>query len=174
MKKVAVLIGSLRAESSNRKLANSLEALAKGRLEFTHVDLNLPLFNQDLEADVPESVTTARNIVREADVVLLVTPEYNRSPSGVLKNAIDWLSRPYGQGVLQGRKVAIAGAGGALATGPAQAQLRSIIGYLNMPLMGQPELYLHLTHDTFDESGLLADSTHAKAYADALVDFAEK
>lgn len=174
MKKVAVLVGSLRAQSSNKLLAENIEALSEGRLQFTHVDLNLPLFNQDLEADVPAAVTAARDIVREADVVLIVTPEYNRAPSGVLKNAIDWLSRPYGAGVLQGRKVAIAGAGGALGTGPAQAQLRSIVGYLNMPLMGQPEYYLSLSHDTFDEAGKLTDDSHAKAYAEALVAFAEK
>ena len=171
MKKVAVLVGSLRADSSNMKLAKNLESLAEGALEFSYVDMNLPLFNQDLESDVPHSVERARNIVRDADIVLMVTPEYNRSPSGVLKNAIDWLSRPYGQGVLQGRKVAIAGAGGVLGTGPAQAQLRSIVGYLNMPLMGQPEYYLTLSPETFDAAGLLSDNSHAKSYVEAIKAF---
>lgn len=174
MKRVAVLVGSLRADSANKKLAKNFEAIAEGRLEFVTVDMNLPLFNEDLESDPPASVVLARDIVKSAEVVLLVTPEYNRGPSGVMKNAIDWLSRPSNDGALQGRKVAIAGAGGVLSTGPAQAHLRSIVGYLNMPYLGQPEFYFHITPDAFDEAGRLTDDTFAKKYVNALIDFAEQ
>lgn len=172
MKKVAVLVGSLRAESANKKLAKNFERLAEGRLEFAYVDMNLPLFNEDLEDAVPASVETARDIVKSADVVLMVSPEYNRGPTGVLKNAIDWLSRPSDDGALQHRKVAIAGAGGVLRTGPAQAHLRSIVGYLAMPYMGQPEFYFQITPDAFDEKGWLNDDSHARGFIDALVNFA--
>jgi chromate reductase len=174
MKRVAVLVGSLRTDSANKKLAKNFEALAEGRLEFITVDMNLPLFNEDLESDPPASVVVARDIVKSADVVLMITPEYNRGPSGVMKNAIDWLSRPSDDGALQGRKVAIAGAGGVLSTGPAQAHLRSVIGYLNMPYLGQPEFYFHITPEAFDESGKLTNQAFAKRYVDALVLFAER
>lgn len=174
MKRIAVLVGSLRAGSANKKLARNFETLAEGRLEFITVDMNLPLFNEDLESDPPASVVLARDIVKSAEVVLLVTPEYNRGPSGVMKNAIDWLSRPSDAGALQGRKVAIAGGGGKLSTGPAQAHLRSIVGYLNMPYLGQPEFYFHITPEAFDEAGRLIDDSHARGYVDALVAFADK
>lgn len=170
--KVAVLVGSLRKGSFNHQLAKSLEKIAGKELTFEYVDMNLPLFNQDLESEVVDEVEAARDVVRSSDLVLLVTPEYNRSTTGVMKNAMDWLSRPYAKGVIQGKKVAIAGAtGGNMGTGPAQAHLRSVVGYLNMRLMGQPEYYLNVDDSTFDKDGYLTDDEYAKTYVKALIDF---
>ncbi len=172
MTKIAVLVGSLQQNSINNAVAKTFEKLSEGTLEFEYVDLNLPLFNQDLEADVPAEVEKAREIVENADGVLFVTPEYNRSVTGVIKNAIDWLSRPYGEGVIIGKKAAIAGATWSpLGTAAAQAELRNIVGYLNMHLMGQPEFYLSVTPDTFGEDGLLKDTAFAKTYIDAVAAF---
>jgi chromate reductase len=174
MKSVAVLVGSLRTQSNNKKLAHALERLTGDMLHFEYVDMHLPLFNEDDEANTPESVERARSIVARADIVLMVTPEYNRSIPGVLKNAIDWLSRPNGSDVLRRKKVAIVGATtGSLGTGPAQAHLRSIIGYLAMPYLGQPEFYLNVRSDTFTEAGDFMDDTFARAYIDSLLKFAE-
>ncbi len=175
MKKVAVIVGSLRKDSSNKKLAKTFESLAADKLEFNYVDVNLPLFNEDIESNPGQAVEAARKVVADADVVLMITPEYNRGITGVLKNAIDWLSRPYAAGVIQGKPVAIAGvSGGTLGTGPAQAGLRGIVGYLNMPLMGQPEFYLNAHAEDFNEDGILKETSHAQKYVDALTAFANK
>ncbi|HTJ73166.1 MAG TPA: NADPH-dependent FMN reductase, partial [Verrucomicrobiae bacterium] len=94
--KIAVFVGSLQKDSYNKKLAKTVEGLLPTGVEFVYVDNNLPLFNQDLEADYPVAAQAAKDIVLGADAVLFVTPEYNRSVPGVLKNTIDWISRPYG------------------------------------------------------------------------------
>ena len=172
MHKIAVLVGSLQTNSINLKLAQSLEKLADGQLKFEYVDMALPLFNQDLEADVPAAVEQARQVVADSDLVLFVTPEYNRSIPGVLKNVIDWLSRPYAKGVIINKKAAIVGATwGKLGTSAAQSHLRAIVGSLNMPLMGRPEIYLNVTAETFDDGPQLADSEFAEKYVQALVEF---
>src|SRR5215470_13687485 len=97
MTTIAVFVGSLRDGSLNKKLAKNLEELAPKGTTFDYVDLNLPLYNSDDEAAFPAAATTAKKKVEAADAVLIVTPEYNRSIPGVLKNAIDWISRPWGQ-----------------------------------------------------------------------------
>lgn len=150
---VAVVVGSLRKESCNLKLARALEKLAAGKMKFNYVAIgDLPLFNQDLEPNPPAAVTTLKKEIESADAVLFVTPEYNRSIPGVLKNAIDWASRPYGNSSWNGKPAAIAGASpGAIGTGIAQAHLRSITsGFLNMPTLGQPELYFTFKDDLVD------------------------
>lgn len=165
MPKIAVVVGSLRKESFNKKLARALEKLAAGKLEFHYADIgDLPLFNQDLEADVPAAVTKFKNEISSADGVLFVTPEYNRSIPGVLKNAIDWASRPYGQSVWAGKASAVCGASqGAIGTAVGQAHLKGLVaGYLDMPMMGQPELYLQWKDGVIDGEGNISNEDTKK------------
>lgn len=173
MVKIAVLVGSLQENSVNKKLARNLENLAPEGTEFDYVDVgSLPLFNQDMESHFPAEAQAMKDKIEAADGVLIVTPEYNRSFSGVLKNAIDWASRPWGKNSWDGKPVGIAGATiSPLGTGPAQAALRQIMVYLNARVMGQPELYLVVNEDTFNGEG---DATEAsreflQSYIDSLV-----
>lgn len=161
MKRIAVFVGSLRDGSLNKNLAHNLESLAPSDVVFDYVDISsLPLFNQDLETDYPENAQEVKDIVEAANAVLFVTPEYNRGIPGVLKNAIDWASRPWGTNSFDGKPAGIVGAsGGALGTGPAQAQLRSVLVYLNTKLMGQPEIYLAHAKDMFDENGVVIEES---------------
>lgn len=159
MTKIAVFVGSLRADSTNKKLAKNLEALAPDGVEFNYVDLNLPLFNEELEADIPAEAKQAKTSVEEADGVLFVTPEYNRSMSGVLKNALDWLSRPYGENSLAGKPAGVVGAsGGPLGTAVAQSELRQVLVYLGTKLLGQPEIYIISSYKQFDDQGRIDES----------------
>ena len=154
MTKIAVFVGSLQENSINKKLVQNLERLAPEGVEFEYVDLNLPLFNQDLEANFPAEAQKVKEQVEAADGVLFATPEYNRSIPGVLKNAIDWASRPWGANSFDGKPVGIVGATiSPVGTAVAQSDLRHIAGYLNTKLMGQPELYLALAGNKFDEDG---------------------
>ena len=160
MTTIAVLVGSLRADSLNKKLAQNLEQLAPEGTRFNYVDLNLPLYNTDLEASFPVEATTLKEVIERADGVLIVTPEYNRSLPGVLKNAIDWASRPWGSNSFDGKPVALAGAsGGPIGTAVAQSDLRHIAGYLNMRLVGQPELYLNFADSKFDKDGVATEES---------------
>ena len=155
MKKIAVLVGSLRKESINLVLARALEKLAAGTLEFTYVDLSaLPHYNEDLWPDVPSSVTGLKASIEDSDGVLFVTPEYNRSVPGVLKNAIDLASRPYGDSAFAGLPAAVIGASvGAIGTAMAQQHLRNILSYLDMAVMPQPEAYLQFKDGLVDADG---------------------
>lgn len=158
MTKIAVLVGSLRADSINKKLANNIEALAPEGVEFVYGDLNLPLFSQDLEADVPAEVKNLKSLIEGADGVLFVTPEHNRSIPAALKNAIDWSSRPYGSNSFNGKPAAIVGASGALGATQAQQALRNVAVYLNTKLMGQPEVYFNAYEGLDDEGKVVDDS----------------
>jgi chromate reductase len=154
MTKVAVLVGSLQEKSFNKVLANNLEAVAPEGVEFEYIDINFPLFNQDLEANFPAAVRAAKDIIDAADGVLFVTPEYNRSIPGVLKNAIDWISRPWGENSFAGKPAGIVGATpSVVGTAVAQADLRHIVVYLGIKLLGQPEIYVANAHSMFDENG---------------------
>lgn len=173
MAHIAVFVGSLRAGSLNHLLATNLEALAPDGTTFSYIDIGtLPLFNQDLEADFPVSAGKMKDTIESADGVLFVTPEYNRSIPGVLKNAIDWASRPGGSNSFTGKPAGIVGASpGSLGTGPAQAHLRSILVYLGTKLMGQPEIYLAHAGSLFDDRGMIVDGSEEflKSYIDAFV-----
>lgn len=159
MSKIAVFVGSLQKNSFNKKLADALERESNGEHEFIHVDLNMPLFNQDLEAAFPKEAQAAKDIVEAADAVLFVTPEYNRGVPGVLKNAIDWTSRPWGSNSFAGKPAAIAGASiSPLGTAVAQNTMRHTLTYLDMKLMGQPELYVASAHQVFDDEGEVNDA----------------
>ena len=176
MPKVAVFVGSLRRDSINRKLAKALAKLAAPKLALSLVELgDVPMFNQDLESDVPASVLRIRKDVAEADAVLFVTPEYNRSIPPLMKNAIDWVSRPYGKNGFAGKPAAIAGtSGGQVGTASAQNHLRSIATVLTGPLMVQPEVYLVFKEGLIDANGDVTDEGTKKflqGWADAFAAF---
>lgn len=159
MFKLAVFVGSTRPTSSNLKFARALEKLAAGRLQFHYVDIaSLPYYDDSLWNDPPPEVLRLKREIAEADGVLFVTPEYNRSIPGILKNAIDWPSRPYGDGVWSGKPAAIAGAtGGVSGTAAAQAHLRSILPVLGVALMGSPEIYFQSRPGAIDDDGNITD-----------------
>jgi chromate reductase len=159
MFKVAVLVGSTRPNSTNLQFARALEKLALGRLKFDYVDLgSLPLYDESLWDNPPEPVLKLKQQIAEADAVLFVTPEYNRSIPGILKNAIDWPSRPYGQSVWENKPGAIVGATSSpVGTAAAQAHLRSIAVVLGIALMGRPEVYQTLKPGMIDENHLITD-----------------
>ena len=172
MSKVALIVGSIRRDSINHKLAEALAKLAKPKTEYTILKIDdLPLFNQDLEPNPPASVTRLKSEIEAADGVLIVTPEYNRSIPGVLKNAIDWASRPYGKNSFNGKPTTALGTSmGAVGTAAAQQHLRSILAYLNVTLMGQPEGYIVFKKDMIDPAGNFSDEGTRKfmqGYVDA-------
>lgn len=156
---IAVFVGSLRADSKNKKLAAAIERLAPDDVTFTHVDIgSLPLFNEELEIDYPAAAQAAKDIVKNADGVLFITPEYNRSVPGVLKNAIDWISRPSALNSFPGKPAAVAGSSvGSWGTTFAQTHLKSTLLYLDMKVMGQPEMYVPHNLEIFNEEGQLMD-----------------
>lgn len=179
MTRIAVVVGSLREDSINKKLAKNIEELAPEGVEFTHVDINLPLFNQDFSEDkYPAVAQAAKKIIEDADGVLFVTPEYNRSLPGPVKNAIDWLSRPWGKNSFDGKPTGVIGASiGPVGTAVAQADLRHILGFLNAPQLGQPEIYLANASDLFDEGGSLTDERwrkNLKIYMETFTAWVEK
>lgn len=158
--RIAILVGSLRAGSLNRKIARSLCAIRGDGLDCAVVEIgDLPLFNQDEEGDPPEAYGRFRSEVAAADGVLFVSPEYNRGIPGVLKNAIDVGSRPYGQSVFDRKPAAIVTVSpGAIGGFGANHQIRQAAVFLNMPVMQQPEAYLgHVSDDSFGEDGLVRE-----------------
>jgi chromate reductase len=162
MRDVAVLVGSLRRGSFNRKMAHALRDLAAGTLSLEEVEIgSLPLYNEDLEADVPEPWRRFRDRVRAAEAVLFVTPEYNRSVPGLLKNAMDVGSRPYGKSVFSRKPAAVVSVTqGLLGAFGANHHLRQSLVFLDMPVLQQPELYIGGAPKLFDEQGqLTSDDT---------------
>jgi chromate reductase len=158
--KIAILVGSLREGSLNRKVARSICALRGDNLDCKMIEIgDLPLYNQDLDANPPEQWERFRREVGAADGVLFVSPEYNRGIPGVLKNAIDVGSRPYGQSVFDKKPAAIVTASpGSIGGFGANHQIRQAAVFLNMPIMAQPEAYLgHVTDDSFDGDGRLKE-----------------
>jgi chromate reductase len=158
-KQVAVLVGSLRKESLNRKLANALAAMAPETLRFTIVEIgSLPLYNQDLDQAPVAEWTSFRESIAKSDAVLFVTPEYNRSVPGVLKNAIDVGSRPYGHSVWNGKPGAVISVSpGAIGGFGANHHLRQSLVFLNVPTLQQPETYIGGADKLFDDQGTLTN-----------------
>jgi chromate reductase len=175
MRQVAVVVGSLRRESINRKLAVAMARLPSSRLSLTFAPVEgLPLYNQELEADLPAGVVAFKQAISGASGVLVVTPEYNRGLPAVTKNAIDWGTRPRGQSVWAGKPVAIAGASdGRLGTASAQAHLRSILPAVGAALMGVPEIYFQWKPDGVDADGALTDPKSNELLAKFLDRFAD-
>jgi chromate reductase len=161
--KVAVLVGSLRKDSITRKVAHALSKLAPERLKLEIVEIrDLPHYNPDLEQDVPPAWATFRDAIKGADAVMFLTPEYNRSVPGALKNAIDVGSRPYGKNVWSGKPAAVVSVSpGALAAFGANHHLRQSLVFLDMPAMQQPEAYIGNAGALFDESGQLTNEKTA-------------
>lgn len=152
---IALFVGSFRKESWNRKLAVALTRLAPDGFAFDPVCVDdLPLYNQDDDDNQAPPVQRIKAQIRAADGLLFVTPEYNRSIPGVLKNAIDHASRPYGDSAFTGKPAGVIGASiGAIGTAMAQQHLRNILAYLDVPTLGQPEAFIHATDELFDEDG---------------------
>lgn len=158
---IAVVIGSLRRDSFNRKLATAIAKLAPPEFSFKQIEIgDLPQYNQDDDANQAESVKRLKAEIKTARGLLFVTAEYNRSIPGVLKNAIDHASRPYGQSVWVGKPAGVLGASiGAIGTAVAQQHLRTVLAYLDVPTLGQPEAFIHAKEGLFDPSGdIAADS----------------
>jgi chromate reductase len=162
--KVAVIVGSASKGSINRRFAEALGKLAKGRLDLSIVEVgDLPLYDYELEAELPAPVRRYKAEVEAADAVLFVTPEYLRSIPAVLKNALEWGARPYGHNSFGGRPAGIVGATpGAIGTAVAQAQLRSIAPVLELIVLSQPEIYIQLRADHIRENGEFADEAMKK------------
>lgn len=152
MLNIAVVIGSLRKESFNKKLIHALNKLNHPDLKFNILELqDIPLYNQDNESNLPTSVVKLKNDITQADGILFATPEYNRSIPGVLKNIIDWGSRPYGSNSWANKPAAVIGTSpGTIGTAVAQSHLRSILVTVNTILLGQPEIYLVYKNDLID------------------------
>jgi chromate reductase len=152
---IAVIVGSLRKDSFNKKLAKALEKLFPADFSFTPVRIDdLPLYNQDDDGNPSAQVTRLKGEITAAQGLLFVTPEYNRSIPGVLKNAIDHASRPYGQNAWDGKPAGVIGASvGPIGTAMAQQHLRNILAYLNVPILGQPEAFIHNKDGLYDEAG---------------------
>lgn len=161
--KVAVLVGSLRKDSFNRKVANAIADLKPANLEFEQIAIgDLPSYNEDLEtASPPPQWTAFRERIRASDAVLFVTPEYNRSVPAVLKNAIDVGSRPYGKSVFDGKPAGVVSVSiGPISGFGANHHLRQSLVFLNMPVLQQPEVYIGNATALFDkDSGKLNEST---------------
>jgi len=152
---IAVIVGSLRKDSFNQKLALALAHLAPSELTFEHLRIDdLPLYNQDDDGNQAAPVKRLKSEIAAAQGLLFVTPEYNRSFPGVLKNAIDHASRPYGQNAWGGKPAGVLGISvGALGTALAQQHLRNVLAYLDVPTLGQPEVFMQVKDGLFDDKG---------------------
>jgi chromate reductase len=169
--KVAVLVGSLRKASINLRLAKAVERLAPKELAFEHVRLDdLPLYDQDFDADYPAAARRLKQQIESADALLFVTPEYNRSVPGVLKNAIDLASRPWGTNSFAGKPGAVIGSSiGAVGSALAQQHLRNSLVFLDVPTLAQPEVFVHFKDDLIDAEGHIANEGTQK-FLQAFVD----
>jgi chromate reductase len=156
--RIAVVVGSLRRDSFNRLLANAIAKLAPAELSFQPLRIDdLPLYNQDDDAKPADPVKRLKSEIAAANGLLFVTPEYNRSLPGVLKNALDHASRPYGQNAWAGKPAGVLGASiGATGTALAQQHLRNVLAYLDVPTLAQPEVFIQVKEGLFDERGNLA------------------
>jgi len=158
---IAVVVGSLRRDSFNRKLADAIVKLASPEFSFKQVQIgDLPLYNQDDDANQADSVKRLKSEIKASQGLLFVTAEYNRSIPGLLKNAIDHASRPYGQSAWAGKPAGVIGVSvGAIGTSMAQQHLRNVLAYLDVPTLGQPEAFIQAKDGLFDADGNIgADS----------------
>jgi chromate reductase, NAD(P)H dehydrogenase (quinone) len=161
---IAVVVGSLRRDSINRKLADAVVRLAPSEFSFKQLRIDdLPLYNQDDDENPTEEVKRLKSEVKAAQGLLFVTPEYNRSVPGVLKNALDHASRPYGENAWEGKPAGVLGASiGSIGTAVAQQHLRISLAYLDVPTLGQPEVFIHVKEGFFDGAGDVASAGSRK------------
>jgi chromate reductase, NAD(P)H dehydrogenase (quinone) len=174
--KLGVIVGSNRRESINRRLAQALVRLGAGDFDATFIRIDdLPMYNQDKEQPLPETVARFKAEVNDADALLFVTPEHSRSIPAVLKNAIDWGARPYGTSAWRDKPAAIIGtSGGVISTAVVQQHLRAVLGNLGLQVLGG-EAYIQFKSDLIDGQGKVADETvgkFLKAYIDRFAAFA--
>jgi chromate reductase, NAD(P)H dehydrogenase (quinone) len=158
---IACIVGSIRKASLNLRLADALTGIAPGDFSFSHIRIDdLPLYSEDDELNPGEGVRRLKAEIGAADGLLFVTPEYNRSVPGVLKNAIDHASRPYGQSVWKGKPAGVIGISpGAIGTALAQQHLRNILSYLDVPAFGQPEAFIQSKDGLFIEDGSFGEAS---------------
>ena len=159
--KIAVVVGSLRKDSFNRKFANAIVKRAPPEFTFKQLEIgDLPLYNQDDDANPAEQVKRLKREIRESDGLLFVTPEYNRSIPGVLKNAIDHASRPYGDSAWVGKPAGVVGVSiGPIGTAVSQQHLRGVLAYLDVPTLGQPEVFIQAKEGLFDGAGNIGEGS---------------
>lgn len=177
--KVAVVVGSLRKDSFNRQLAHAVTSLAPADFSFEYLDIGaLPLYSQDYDADYPEVARRFKQQIEAADALLFVTPEYNRSIPGVLKNALDWGSRPWGTNSWRAKPGAVLGTSpGAVGTALAQQHLRNVLAYLDVALLGQPEMFIKHDASRINEKGeIVSDDTRKflQGFVDAYVTWVKR
>jgi chromate reductase, NAD(P)H dehydrogenase (quinone) len=176
MPKVAVIVGSIRKDSINKKLAAALQRLGEGKIEFDRVRIDdLPLFNQDDEASPTPEVARIKAQIAAADAVLFVTPEHNRSIPAAMKNAIDWATRPPAQSAFKGKWAAaiIGTSRGRISTAVAQQHLRVIVSGHFDALLGRPEAYVQFTDGLIDDAGNISDEKTQKFLQTFIDRFAE-
>ena len=175
---IAVVVGSIRKESFNAKLAKALEKLFPADFSFTHLRIDdLPLYNQDDDGNQAASVLRIKAEISAAQGVVFFTPEYNRSIPGVLKNAIDHASRPYGKSVWNGKPAGVLGVSvGPIGAALAQQHLRNVLAYLNMPTLGQPEAFIHNKEGLYDAAGNIGEASQKflQSWVDAYVAWVKK
>jgi chromate reductase len=175
---IAVLVGSLRKESFNRRLAQALARMAPAGCNLSMVRIDdLPLYNQDDDAHQADSVKRLKSEIVAAHGVLFVSPEYNRSVPGVLKNAIDHASRPYGASAWAGKPAGVIGvSSGAIGTALGQQHLRNILAYLDMPTLGQPEAFIQAKEGLFGADGEIGEGSRkfVQTWLDAYLAWVKK
>ncbi|SFC76529.1 NAD(P)H-dependent FMN reductase [Nocardioides terrae] len=170
---VGYFIGSLSSTSINRTLSRALIRLAPDDLEFTELPIgNLPLYSPDFDADYPPEATALKEAIAASDAILFISPEYNRSIPGALKNAIDWASRPWGQNSFDHMPAAVIGASiGQIGTAVGQQSLRAVLSFCNARQMTAPEAYIHLTPGLIDDDGTVNDESTAAFLTDFMSEF---
>lgn len=175
---IAVIVGSLRHDSFNRRLADALEKLAPAGFSFKQLHIaDLPLYNQDDDTHQSAAVLRLKSEIKSCHGLLFVTPEYNRSIPGVLKNAIDQASRPYGQSAWAGKPAGVIGVSvGTIGTAIAQQHLRTVLAYLDVPTLGQPEAFIQAKDGLFNEDGSIgaASREFLQSWMDAYADWVRK
>lgn len=175
--RVGYIIGSLSADSINRRLVTALAGLAPEigvDLTFDEIGIDrLAVYDRDADEDYPPEATELKRRIRDVDGILISTPEYNRTIPAALKNALEWGSRPYGDNAFEGKPVGIIGASaGASGTAMAQQHLRNVLAYLDAPALGQPEAFIHYTDERFADDGTIVDDSTREFLGDWLRAFA--
>jgi chromate reductase len=172
--RIGYLIGSLSSTSINRTLAEVLIGLAPPQLDFVEIPIGeLPLFSRDLEAEMPDAALAFKAAIASAEGLLIVSPEYNRSIPGALKNAIDWGSRPRGNNSFARKPTGIIGAStGAIGTAVMQSSMRSVLSFLDAPQLNSPEAYIRFTPEVFPGGGVVTDPSTREFLAHYMGEFA--
>lgn len=170
---IGYIVGSISSTSINRRLAKALEAVAPEGTTLVEIPIkDLPFYSPDYDADFPQVARDFKQAIADVDGVIIVTPEYSRSVPGVLKNALDWSARPYGQGSFNEKPVAIIGtSGGPIGTAAAQQHLKAVFSHYNAPVLGQPEGYVQSKPGLFGENGEVSDETTAAFLRSFLASF---